>query len=197
MGADLDGADGAVEQPGDLLVLEVLEAREDEDLALLERQAGEGLAESDQVLGRRGLLGGRGSASGSRCQVGRVGGDRGGGVLAEMVGGDLAGEVVDPGGEPALVAVGVPVFEDAVEDDLHEILADRRLVGQAHEETVEAPVMALEEFAEPAISPARTAIMSSWSEASTAGQANRGRRGGNSDYGRAGEEHGWRAWACA
>jgi len=54
------------------------------------------------------------------------------------------------------------VFEDPIEttgpDPRH-----RRLVGQAREETVERAVIALEEVAESRISPARTAIMSSWS----------------------------------
>ena len=44
MRADLHGADGAVEQLGDLLMVEVLEAREDEDFAMFVGNASEGAA---------------------------------------------------------------------------------------------------------------------------------------------------------
>src|SRR5882757_3127682 len=57
VGADLHGTDRAVEQLGDFLVLEMLEARQHQDLAVLERQAGEGGAEQHDVLGGGGLLG--------------------------------------------------------------------------------------------------------------------------------------------
>jgi hypothetical protein len=66
-----------------------------------------------------------------------------------VVGGNLAGKMVDPGGELALVAVGVPVFQDAVENELHEILAGGALAGESHEETIERPVIALEQVAQP------------------------------------------------
>ncbi len=147
--AHLHGADRGVEQAGDFLVFEILEAREDEHFAVVVRQAGERGAEEREVVGVGGARVGRGVGVGMLVQVGRIGGGGRGGVFAEMIGGDLAGEMVDLGGEFALVAVGVAVFEDAIEDDLHEVFADGRLVGQAREETVERPVVALEKFAEP------------------------------------------------
>ncbi len=66
-----------------------------------------------------------------------------------MIGGDLAGEVVDPGREFPLVAIGVAIFEDAKEHELHEVLARGAMTGEAHEKTVERLVMTLEEVAQP------------------------------------------------
>jgi len=147
--ADLHGADGGVEQAGDLAVFDVLQAGEDEHLAVLERHAGEGGAEEFEVVGRGGVVIGRGAFVGVGVEIGGIGGRGGAGVFAEVVGGDLAGEVVEPGGELALVAVGVAVFEDPVEDDLHEVLAEGGLVGHPHEEGVEPLLVALEQLAEP------------------------------------------------
>ena len=90
----------------------------------------------------------RGVLVGLVVEVGRIRGGGGAGVLAEVVSHDLAGEVVDPGGKLALVAVGMAVFQDAVENDLHQVLADGRLVGQAHKKPVERAVVAFEEFTE-------------------------------------------------
>ncbi len=195
MGADLDGANGAVEEAGNFLVVEMLEAGEHEHLALFERQAGEGGAQQDEILGRGRLVGGRQVGGGVMMEIGRIGGRRRGGVLPEVIGGHFARDVVDPGGELALVAVGVPVFEDAVEDNLHEVLAHGRLVGQAHEETEERPVIALEQFAEPPdLSGAHGnhefvigEICHSCGEASGDGP------GGNSELSDGREEHGGRA----
>jgi len=116
MHAHLDGADAAVEQARELLVVDVVEPVQGEQLALLERQRAERAAHEGEVVGLRGLFGGVRRVVGHLVQVvGLVETDGGVGVFAEVVGGDLAGEMVDPGGELALVAVGVPVFQDAVE----------------------------------------------------------------------------------
>ena len=100
------------------------------------------------VVGRDGLLGGVRRLVGHGVKIVRVGGDGRGAAAAEMVGSDLAGDVVDPGGEPALVTVGVPVFENAVEHELDEILAGGAVARVPHEKAVERAVVAFKELAE-------------------------------------------------
>src|SRR3954468_22576274 len=55
--ADFYGADGAIHQLGNFLVLEVLKAGKHENLAMFERKAREGGAEQDDVFCGRGLIG--------------------------------------------------------------------------------------------------------------------------------------------
>src|SRR6478736_10243064 len=59
VGADLHGADGAIEQACDFLVVEVLEPREHEDLAVFVADAGEGAAHERDVVSGGGLGVGR------------------------------------------------------------------------------------------------------------------------------------------
>ena len=127
------GADGDVEEAGDFLVFEALETREHQQFALGGIQGGERGVKPGGVVGRDGAVGGVWRLVGHGVEIVRISGDGRGAIAAEMVGGDLAGEVVDPGGELALVAVGVPVFQDPVEHELHEILAGGALAGQPHE----------------------------------------------------------------
>lgn len=54
----------------------------------------------------------------------------------------------EPGGEFALVAVGVPVFEDALEDDLDDVFGGINGAGEPGEETEERTVVPLEKIAE-------------------------------------------------
>jgi hypothetical protein len=107
--ADLHRADAAVEQAGDLGVREVLEAVEDEHFAVIGREGGEGFAHQREVVGGLGAGAGVGAFVGDVRQI--LGGEalRQALAAAEVIGGDGAGEVVDPGGELALVAVGVAV----------------------------------------------------------------------------------------
>src|SRR5258708_5407043 len=105
VGADLHGADAAVGEAGDFLVAESLEAVEREHLALLEWQLGEGEAHDREVVAGGGAVGGVGRVVGKIVQVGRVARRGRGGGFPEVIGGDLAGEVVDPRGELAFVAI--------------------------------------------------------------------------------------------
>ena len=148
VGTDFDGTDGTIEQACDFFVVELLEAGEHEDLALGEGQLGEGGAEQGDVFGGGGLFRRRLGGVGLVDEIRRIGGDGERGVFAEMIGSDGAREVKNPGGKLAFVAVGVPVFQDAVENNLDEIFADGRLVGETQKETVEPPLVALEEFTE-------------------------------------------------
>jgi cephalosporin-C deacetylase len=197
VGADLDGSDRAIEEAGDFLVFEMLQAGEHQDLALFQGQAGEGEAQMHHLLGGGRLFGRRGFVIRLVMQVGRISGGGGGGVLAEVIGGHLARQVVDPRGEFTFVAVGVPVFENAVEDNLHQVLAGGRLVGQAHEKPVQAPVVALEEFTKlPDFSGTHGdhefMVGGGFHDG---GEANRGGSGVNSELRDRGEEHGKWSWA--
>ena len=95
-----------------------------------------------------GAVGGVRRLVGHGLEAVRVGGRGGGVAAAEMVGRDLAGEVVDPGGELALVTVGVAVFQDAVENQLHEVFAGAAVAGEADKKAVERPLMTLKQLAE-------------------------------------------------
>ena len=66
-----------------------------------------------------------------------------------MIGGNATGEVVNPSGELSFIPIGVTVFEDALENDLDEILGDIGFASEAGKEAKEGPVVAFEEVAEP------------------------------------------------
>ena len=149
MNADLHGADGDIEQPGNVLVFEVLEPSEHEDFALGGIQCGQCGVQTLGVVGDHRAVRRMRRLVRQGLQLIGVGIAGRGAVPAEMVSGDLAGEMINPGGEPAFVAVRVPVFENPVEHELDEVFARGAVIGVAHEETVERPMVPLEEFAEP------------------------------------------------
>lgn len=150
MGADFHGAHGTIEESRDLLVFEMLEAGEHEYFPVNERQVAEGGAEEGDVVSGGGLFGRLRAGVRMFDEVGGIGGRRRGGMFAEIIGGDFAGDVVDPGGKLSFVAVSVPVFENSLKNNLHKVFAGRRLVGQTHEKSMERAVVAFEKFPEPA-----------------------------------------------
>jgi hypothetical protein len=129
-------------------VLEVLESREHKHLALLGVERGQRSMETLSFVSRYRTIGRMRSLVWGGIQFGGIGGLTGGLVFSEMVRGDLSGEVIDPGGEPALVAVGVPVFEDAIEYELDQVLACRAVAGVAHKKAVQRAMVPFEELAE-------------------------------------------------
>jgi len=148
VGADLGGADGAFEDGGDFGEGEFLKAGEEEDLAGVVVEAVEGEVEEGVVVAGGGVVAGVGAVVGMIGEVLRVSGDGSGGGFAEVVGGAAAGEVIHPGGEAAVVAVGVPVFEHALEDDLRDVLGGGALAGEFDEKAEKGAVVAFEQDAE-------------------------------------------------
>jgi hypothetical protein len=146
--ADLRGADGAFEDAGNLGEGEFLETGEEQDFAILAVEAGESGVQKSVVVAGGGTLSGVGRVVGVVLEIDGVGGVRGGVGLAEVVRGAAAGEVVHPGGEAAVVAVGVAVLEHALEDNLRDVLGGGTVPGQLDQKPEEGPVMAFEEFAE-------------------------------------------------
>lgn len=148
MCADLGGADGAFEDARDFGEREFLEAAQEEHLAIAVIEAAEGGAEEGVVVAGGGGLAGVGAVVGVMMEVGGIGGVGRGVGLAEVVGGAAAGEVIHPGGEAAVVAVGVAVFEHALEDDLGDVLGGGAVAGELDQEAEERAVVPFEEFAE-------------------------------------------------
>lgn len=147
VGANLGGADGAFEDAGDFREGEFLKAAEEENFAVALVEAGEGGVDQRVVVADDGGVTGVGAVVGVVLEIDGIGGIRGGVGLPEVVGGAAAGEVIHPGGEVPLVAVGVAVFEHAFEDDLGDVLGGGPLAGKLDEKTEERAVVALEEFA--------------------------------------------------
>ena len=148
VGADLGGADGAFEDAGDLGEGEFLEAGEEEDFAVVAVELGEGGVEQGVVVAGGGVVGGVRTLVGVVVEIGGIGGVGGGAGAAEVVGGAAAREVIHPGGEAAVVAVGVAVFEHPLENRLREVLGDGALAGEFDEKAEERAVMALEQLPE-------------------------------------------------
>ena len=80
-------------------------------------------------------------------EVLRIRRDGGGGRFAEVIGGAAAGEVIHPGGEAAVVAIGVAVFEHPLKNGLRDVLGSGALAGEFYEEAKEWAVVAFEENA--------------------------------------------------
>ena len=150
MDADLGGAGGDVEQTGDLVVRQVLETVQDEDLALVVGEVLQGVLHDREVVSAGGLfVGGGRVVVGEAGKISRIGGRGMARAAAVVIGGDAATEVVEPGAEFSFVAVGVAVFEDALEDDLHEILGGVGGTNEPGKKAVERAVVTLKEVAEP------------------------------------------------
>ena len=81
-------------------------------------------------------------------EVLRIRGGRGGRGFAEMIRGAAAGEMIHPGGEAAIVAVGMPVLEHPLKNDLGNILSRGAVTDELGKKSEERPVMALEQFAQ-------------------------------------------------
>ena len=147
MRPDAGGADRALEDAGDLGERELLEAREEEDLAVVAVEAAEGAVKEGMVVpARRGLVGAA-RLVGVGLQVGGVDADGRRGGLPEMVAGAAAGQVVHPGREAALVPVGVAVLEHPLEHGLGDVLGRGPVAGQLGQVAEEGAVVALEELA--------------------------------------------------
>jgi hypothetical protein len=148
VGADFGGADGAFEDAGNFGEGELLETGEEEDFAVVAVEAGEGGVQERVVVAQGGVVAGVGSVVGVVLEIGGIGGVRGGVRFAEVVGGAAAGEMIHPGGEAAVVAVGVAVFEHPLENGLGDVFGGGVLAGEFDQKTEERAVVALEEFAE-------------------------------------------------
>ncbi len=146
--ADLGGADGAFEDAGDLGEGEFLETGEEEDLAVVAVELGEGGVQQGVVVACGGVVGGMRRVVGVFVEVGRIGGVGSGPGPAEVIGGTSAGEVIHPGGEAPVVPVGMPVFEHPLENGLREVLGGGPLAGEFDEEAEQGAVVALEELPE-------------------------------------------------
>ncbi len=148
MSADFGGADGAFEDAGDLGEGEFLEAGEKKDFAIVAVEAGEGGVEEGVVVAGGGMVAGVGALVGVFLEIGGISGVGRGVGLAEVVSGAATGEVIHPGAETAVVAVGVAVFEHPLEDGLCDVLGRRALTGEFNEKAEERAVVAFEEFPE-------------------------------------------------
>jgi hypothetical protein len=148
VGADFGGTDGAFEDARDLGEGEFLKTTEEEDFAITALEAGEGGVEKGVIVaGRSGFAGVR-TVVGVMLKIHRIGGVRGCVGFAEVVRCAATGEVIHPSGEAAFVAVGVAVFEHALEDDLGDVLGAGAIAGELHEETEKWTVMTFKEFSE-------------------------------------------------
>lgn len=201
--ANFRGPDGAFEDAGDLGEREVLKAAEEEDFAVVAGEAAEGGVEEGVVVAGGGVFAGVGRVVGMRVKRGGIGGGGPMGGLAKMVGGAAAGELIEPGGERALVAVGVPVFEDALKDRLREVFRGGALAGEMAKKTEEPAVVALEELAEgievAGADGEHEGVIGSGGggvHGEAGGSVSRGRAGGNAEIGEVGDHGGtWRSVA--
>jgi len=148
VGADLGGADGALEDGSDFGEREFLEAGQEEDFAVVAIEAVEREVKERMFVAGGGVVAGVGAVVGAFGEVLWIGGDGGGGGFAEVVGGAAAGEVIHPGGEASVVAIGVAVFQHALEDGLRDVFGGGALAGEFDEEAEELAVVAFEEDAE-------------------------------------------------
>lgn len=148
MGADFRGADGAFEDAGDFGKREFLETCEQQHLAIVAIEAGEGGVEERVIVADGGVVTGMRPIVGVVLEIGGVGGVGRGVGLAEVVGGAAAREVIHPGREAAFVAVGVAVFQHALKHRLRDVLGSGAVAGEFHEEAEKRAVVAFEEFAE-------------------------------------------------
>ncbi|MCR6654876.1 MAG: hypothetical protein NVV63_03460 [Opitutus sp.] len=68
--------------------------------------------------------------------------------FAEVIRGTAAGEMIHPRGEAAVVAVGVTVFQHALENRLRDVLRGGAVAGEFDQKAKELPVVPLEELAQ-------------------------------------------------
>ena len=81
-------------------------------------------------------------------EVLRIRGGRGGRGFAEMIRSAAAGEMIHPGGEASIIAVGMPVLEHPLKNDLGNILRRGAVTDELGKKSEERPVVALEQFAQ-------------------------------------------------
>lgn len=148
VGADLCGADGALEDAGDFGKGEFLEAGEEEDFAILAVEAGEGGVQKSVIVARGGMIAGERMIVGVMLEIGGIGGVRGGIAPAEVIRGAAAREVIHPGGEAAVVPIGVAVLQHPLKDDLGDVFGGGPVPGELDEEAKERAVMAFKKFSE-------------------------------------------------
>ncbi len=125
-----------------------MKTREEEHLASVLIEARESGVEQVVFVAHGGPLAGVGRVVGVVTQVVRIhGGGRVGG-FAEMIGGAAAGEVIHPGREAAVVAIGMAVFQHPLKNRLRDVLRGGTVAGELDQESKELPVMPLEKFAQ-------------------------------------------------
>ena len=130
MGTDLGRADGAFEDARDLGKREFLETAEQQDFAIIVVQPVE--CDVEQVVfvaGRRPITC-VGSVIGVVVQILRINWSGGRGRFAEVIGGAAAGQMVHPCGETPVIAIGVPVLQHPLENDLGDVLGYGTVPGE-------------------------------------------------------------------
>lgn len=148
MGADLGRSDGALQDAGNLRERKFLEAGEQQHLAILMVELGEGRVEQRLVIARRGVLAGVRSVVHVVVKLRRVGGVRRGVGPAEMICGTSTCQMVHPRREAPVVAIGVAVLQHPLEDRLRHILGSRSIAGELQEKAKELAMMPLEKIAQ-------------------------------------------------
>lgn len=147
MSPDLGGADRAFEDRRDLSERQFLEATQEQNLPCVAIQSVERAVKQGVIVTGHGTIAGVRLIVGMMLQFAGVGRSRRDIRLAVMVGGTTAREVIHPGGEVAFVAIGVPVFQDALENDLSDVLGGVAIPRDLGQEAEERTVVAFEEFA--------------------------------------------------
>src|SRR5258708_30538779 len=123
-----------------------LETTQNEDFTLVIGQLSQGAAEERNIVAIGGAIIGSRTFVGVLMESDRIGDLRR--LFAVMRGDRLAGHVVQPGAEVSFVAVSVPVFEDAFENNLNQVLAQRAMPGEIDKETVKPAVVTFKKLAE-------------------------------------------------
>lgn len=203
VGAHFCGAHGTLEDIGDLGEGEFLEAREEEHLAVVALELGEGGMEERVVIARGGAMGGVWRVVRVRVQIERIRGVGSRLALAVVIGGAAPREVVHPSGERPVIAVRVAVLQHALEDDLGDIFACGAVARELHEKAEERAVVALEELSERvelAVTDGQHqgvvgALGSGGVHRSRPGAVNRGRMRRNGDFFGSGNHDGG-GWTC-
>jgi hypothetical protein len=138
----------ALEDGSDLGEREFLKPAQQEDLAGIAVELGQGSVEQGVLVAGRCSVRGVGGAVGVIAQIVRIRGGGGGGRFPEVIRGAAPGQVIHPRGEAAVIAISVPVFQHALENGLRDVLGGAAITGELYEETEERRVMPFEEFAE-------------------------------------------------
>ena len=148
MGAHFGCSDGAFENGGDFGERVSFEATQEEDFAIILVEFVQRVIEQRVIIAGRGMGISEGALIRVMVEIGGIGGGGGFVGFAEMIGGATSREVIHPGGEVAFIAVGVAVFEHALEDDLGDIFGGGAIASIFRQKAEERPVVLLKEFSE-------------------------------------------------
>ncbi len=148
MGAHFRGADGTFEDGGNFGKREFLKTTEQENFAIIPIEPVQGVVQDFMIVTGDGFVPGVRLVVGVMLQIGRIGGRGRPLGFAIVIHGTAPGQVIHPGGEATFVAVGVPVFEDALKHDLSDVFGGRAVVGQFGQKTKQRTMVAFKEFAQ-------------------------------------------------